>query len=123
MMFAAWAMAVAMQDLASSAAAPAIRPTTADERKAIEGAVSAQAADPAAVRFRLPANMTVGGDYCGLVDGKDRYGEYVGYLPFHVRISHDSDGTITVSDIRISTDAATSSRIRVACVRAGLSLS
>lgn len=67
--------------------------------------------------------MTVGGDYCGLVNGKNVYGEYVGYMPFHVRITHDADGTITLSDILISTDAATSVRMRAACARAGLRLS
>ncbi|MES2326260.1 MAG: hypothetical protein V4499_02870 [Pseudomonadota bacterium] len=123
-MFAAMlAMAAAIQDVSSTVGPPALRPISADEKQAIEDAVSAQVTDATAMRFRLPPNRTVTGDYCGLVDGKNLYGDYVGYLPFHVRITHESDGTITVSDIIISTSPTSSAEILSACARAGVGLS
>jgi hypothetical protein len=113
-------MAMAGQGLDLPRAVPALRAVSAEETAAIEGALRAQLADPDAVRFRLLPNITAEGDYCGLVDGKDAYGTYAGYAPFHVRITHEPDGTITVSDILISTDGEIRSRLEAACAGAGL---
>lgn len=115
-------IATATQDLPSVDVAPTVRPITADERKALEGAVRDQVSDPTAVRFRMPAKMTVDGHYCGLVNGKSVYGEYVGYTPFHARLTHEADGTITISEIVIGTDTNTSAAIESACARIGLGL-
>lgn len=119
---AALVMAIAAQSQPSTGGPPAIRPISADERQAVEGALSEQVTDRAALRFSLPPKMTVSGDYCGFLNGKDASGEYVGYVPFHVRLSPEDDGTITVSEIAISTDAAVSAAIVSACSRAGLDL-
>ena len=113
-------IAMAGQGLDLPRAVPALRAVSAEETAAIEGALRAQLADPDAVRFRLLPNITAEGDYCGLVDGKDAYGAYAGYGPFHVRITHEPDGTITVSDILISTDGEIRSRLEAACAGAGL---
>lgn len=120
---AALAMAAAIQDQPSTRIPPALRPLTAYERQAVQDALSEQITDRAAVRFRLPPNRNVSGHYCGFLNGKNANGEYVGYVPFHVRLSYEDDGTITVSEIAIATEAALSARILSACARVGLDLS
>lgn len=108
--------------MSSADVAPVLRPINPNERNAIEDAVADQVSDPTAVRFRLPATITVDGHYCGLVDGKSIYGEYVGYTPFHVRLTHEQDNTITISEIVISTSAETAHVIEAECARRGLDL-
>jgi hypothetical protein len=116
-------IAMAGQALGPPRSVAPLRPVTAEERSAIEDGLRAQLADPEAVRFRLLPNITAQGDYCGLVDGKDADGHDAGYAPFHVRLTHEPDGTITISDILISRNADIRAELEKACAGAGLALS
>lgn len=65
------------------------RPLTASERGVIARAVAAALKDPDAAKFQWGPIILArdSAAYCGLVNGKNAYGGYVGFRPFMVRVT------------------------------------
>ena len=72
------------------------RDLTEKEKAMIAPVVANQLKDPAAAQFRWPKLVMAPGSaaYCGLVNGKNAYGGYVGFRPFLVRVEPSADGPI-----------------------------
>ena len=64
------------------------------EQKLIRGAVVETLLDPTTPLFKLGPQITTSQRYCGLVNGKNAFGGYAGYLTFSVVISRDAAGRI-----------------------------
>lgn len=67
-------------------ASAADRTLTASELAIIENGVRVNFRDPEAARFKHFAYTGQRNIYCGLVNGKNAYGGYVGYEPFMVKV-------------------------------------
>jgi len=82
--------------LVLTAASPAERPLTANERAQITHTVEAKLVDPAAAQFRLGSIRPASEYYCGLVNARNRMGGYNGFEPFMVRFNPDRTIKIAV---------------------------
>lgn len=83
---------------------PHMRPLTLTEKTALAGALSQTMLDPGATQFKwMPVAITneptVG--YCGLVNGKNAYGGYVGFRRFYAVIGKLPDGTYGTGKIQV----------------------
>ncbi|MFC4593068.1 hypothetical protein [Sphingobium tyrosinilyticum] len=61
------------------------RPMSLAEKKAVENSVKAELKDPYSAQFKHPALQLSDGEgliYCGLVNSKNSYGAYTGYVQF-----------------------------------------
>lgn len=96
---------------------------TPGELGKLKSAVTAEFKDPDSALFRLPARFS-GTTICGLVNGKNSYGGYVGYKLFMAYALRPSPGQITIIAPRIW-DAEDSKRweIESECRLAGYSFS
>jgi hypothetical protein len=116
-------MVLGAQDLPPAQIAPAVHRITAAEKAAIATAVANELRDPESARFRWLPNMSINGRYCGLVNGKNGFGGYVGFVPFQLRVVHSPSGSIAVEGIQIGTEANMSKAIISGCALVGLDLS
>ena len=102
----------------------AAREMTAAEKADIAAAVKAKLKDPEAARFVWPqlANDSI---YCGIVNGKNSYGGYVGDAPFIVGLGLGPKGRLRPVSLDIGTprdETRTTAEILSACEEAGYSL-
>lgn len=73
---------------------------TKNEKSALQAQLSQSLNDPGAAQFKwlpvdtaksdTPMEAPIG--YCGLVNGKNLYGGYVGYRPFYAELTRDAKG-------------------------------
>ena len=80
------------------------RPLTAAEKAALAPLLAQNMKDPNAAQFKwMPViiakrdNIT---DYCGLVNGKNTYGGYTGFLRFYAFLTADAKGQYTRGEAR-----------------------
>jgi hypothetical protein len=79
---------------------PQMRPLSAAEKEALRNSLSQTMKDPDAAKFKwmpavipkkdTPLNTPIG--YCGLVNGKNSYGAYVGFKRFSADIMRNAKG-------------------------------
>jgi hypothetical protein len=86
-----------------TAAAPK-RELTAPERTALSRVLAESLKDPDAAKFKwMPvvlAERDGVSDYCGLVNGKNSYGGYTGYVHFYAQLQKDDKGQFTRATMR-----------------------
>jgi len=91
------------QPTAQVTAAPK-RQLTSAERLALAPIFSAGLKDPSAAQFRwMPVVLTERDgitDYCGLVNGKNSYGGYGGFVRFYAQLQNDDRGQFTKATLR-----------------------
>lgn len=97
------------------------RPLGLPEQKLVRDAVSETLLDPTTPLFKLGPQIITSQRYCGLVNGKNAFGGYTGYLTFSVIITRDASGRIrSASDPQVystRSEAAIGAYIR--CVEDG----
>lgn len=82
------------------------RPLSAPEKTALTKALARDLKDPEAARFRwLPAILppitsTEPIGYCGMVNGKNSFGGYIGFRSFFALLDHDGKGNYTGGSLR-----------------------
>lgn len=67
---------------------------SAAEEKIVQQAVAEVMLDPTSPLFKLGPQITASQRYCGLVNGKNRFGGFAGYTSFSVLIARDANGRI-----------------------------
>lgn len=107
----------------SKKAIPA-RDITKSEKLAIAAAVQAQLKDPEAAKFIWPSlvNEEI---YCGVVNGKNSYGGYVGDTPFIVGLTKGAKGNLKPASLDIGKprdDTPTTGEIMRFCREVGYAL-
>lgn len=74
------------------------------ERQALAPVFSAGLKDPAAAQFKwMPVVLNDRDgitDYCGLVNGKNGYGGYTGFVRFYAQLQKDDKGQFTRATLR-----------------------
>jgi hypothetical protein len=94
---------VSSEPTAEAIAAPR-RSLTAEEKAMISHAVAFKLKDPDAAKFLwtpLVVHTREGvTDYCGLVNGKNSYGGYVGFDKYYVQLGYNDAGKLAVVDVR-----------------------
>lgn len=85
-------------------AAAAKRELTAGERQALAPRIAAGFKDPGAAQFKwMPVTLIERDgitDYCGLVNGKNIYGGYSGFVRFYAHLKKDDRGQFTHATVR-----------------------
>lgn len=82
------------------------RELTPEEKTALAGIISQSMKDPEAARFKwmpvvLRQRPGIGiTDYCGLVNGKNSYGAYTGFVRFYGQLAEDKSGNFTFIEVR-----------------------
>jgi hypothetical protein len=80
------------------------RELSQSEKSIISKSVISSLKDPEAARFKwlpLVVHSRDGvTDYCGLLNGKNSYGGYTGYMPFYVQLILDKEGNVVSSELR-----------------------
>lgn len=79
------------------------RELTADERSLVANFVRTDLIDPTSVLFKW-ATFDASGDpseerYCGLYNARNRMGGYVGFKPFHAKVTFDGTRIVAVTDV------------------------
>src|SRR5262249_6683094 len=86
----------AMQELYKAQVPTAARPLTDAEKVALKKALSKDMKDPDATKFKwMPLaydSASETADYCGLVNGKNSYGGYVGFHLFRATLIRNAKG-------------------------------
>lgn len=100
------------------------RDITKSEKLAIAAAVQAQLKDPEAAKFIWPSlvNEEI---YCGVVNGKNSYGGYVGDTPFIVGLTKGAKGNLKPASLDIGKprdDTPTTGEIIKFCREVGYAL-
>lgn len=79
------------------------RELTADERALVADFVRTDLIDPTSVLFKWATFDASGGPsekrYCGLYNAKNRMGGYVGFKPFHAKVTFDGTRLVAVTDV------------------------
>lgn len=88
------------------------------ERALVEASIKRGMRDPAAAQFQRVAAAKDGanGFVCGMVNGKNGFGGYVGFLPFYGRLLEGGEFKLAA----IAKDRQTSHQIAMACANKGL---
>ena len=85
------------------------RELTKQEKSIIVKAVAEELKDPDSAKFKwVKANILWGSDlsvYCGLLNGKNSYGAYIGYRPFYVKADFVKGRIKKVIEVDISEEA------------------
>lgn len=90
------------------------RAIDAGETKLIQSAVREGLIDPTSPLFKLGPQITASKRYCGLVNGKNRFGGFTGFTSFSVQVSRDDHGRIIgVHNIQIATKASNEALMEV----------
>lgn len=80
------------------------RDLTATEKLTVAPAIAAGLKDPSAAQFKwMPVVLTERDgitDYCGLVNGKNSYGGYTGFVRFYAQLSKDEKGQFVKASLR-----------------------
>jgi len=82
------------------------RELTPEEKTALAGIISQSLKDPQAAQFKwmpvvLRERPGIGiTDYCGLVNGKNSYGAYTGFVRFYGQLAKDKAGNFTFIEVR-----------------------
>ena len=80
------------------------RELTAAEKVALAPILAAGLKDPSAAQFKwMPIVLSERDsitDYCGLVNGKNSYGGYTGFVRFYAQLSKDPKGQFTIATVR-----------------------
>ncbi len=75
-----------------------------DEQAALTKVFAPSFKDPDAARFKwMPVILAERGgitDYCGLVNGKNSYGGYIGYGRFYAQLRKDANGKFASGELR-----------------------
>jgi hypothetical protein len=83
-----------LASIASATAASEGRHLTPQEREAVGRSLASQLRDPGSAVFKF--TKTVNGRVCGLVNARNGYGGFTGFLPFHVNVRRESKTSIYV---------------------------
>ena len=82
----------------------ASRPLSDAEKAALGPILAAKLKDPGAAQFKwMPVALRDRDgitDYCGLVNGKNSYGGYTGYVRFYAQLRKDAKGAFTQAELR-----------------------
>jgi hypothetical protein len=96
------------QPVQETAVAPK-RELTTPERTALSRALAASLKDPDAAKYKwMPvvlAERQGVTDYCGLVNGKNSYGGYTGFVRFYAQLQKDDKGQFTRATMRAVEEA------------------
>ena len=77
---------------------------TPAEEGMIKRAASEAMIDPTSPLFKLGPQIVASGRYCGMINGKNRFGAYVGFKTFGADITRNAQGRITsLSNVQIIT--------------------
>jgi PBP1b-binding outer membrane lipoprotein LpoB len=91
------------QPTAQVTAAPK-REFTSVEKQALAPIFATGLKDPSAAQFKwMPVVLTQRDgitDYCGLVNGKNSYGGYAGFVRFYAQLQNDEKGQFTKATLR-----------------------
>jgi hypothetical protein len=84
------AVAILLSPIAKAEDHPT-RTLTAAEKVALQNAVKKQIKDPTSPLFKWPELELTGGkdgvyNYCGLVNAKNSYGAYIGFVPYYAAL-------------------------------------
>ena len=96
-----------------------VRTITELEMHAVADAVRDNLRDSESARFRWLPEVASSGMYCGLVNAKNGYGGYSGYMVFSASIAHYGK-SISVSRIHIGSDDAESEELLKECQQWGI---
>lgn len=114
-------MLLALAVLLASADAP--RDLTAAETAAIKTVVEDKLKDPESARFKWE-KWNGGIYYCGMVNAKNSYGGYVGFVPFIAVVAFANDRVLTKPFVILADDdsAGISDFVVSQCIKAGYSM-
>lgn len=92
------------------------RSLTPAEKSVVEAAASSGLLDPDAAKFKW-FKYNGSDHYCGLLNGKNSYGGYIGYRHYSVDVKRDGSGNIVAADKLSVVDASTSyaDTMRIIC--------
>jgi hypothetical protein len=101
-----------------------LRELTPDERAFLTAQFSKDMKDPAATQFKWakigPPNDKGIAWYCGMVNGKNSYGGYVGFQVFDATVTYSGGKIVGASIIGIASDPTEASVTREWCDAYGL---
>lgn len=101
------------------------RDLNAAEKKLIADTVAKDFKDPPAARFRwLPINPentgVVSQNYCGMVNGKNSYGAYTGFVPFLVFVATKNGKVIIAAPLAVADSDSSMHYVMKTCLGNGM---
>jgi hypothetical protein len=114
-----------------AALAPLVRPAlardlSAPEQKLVAEAVTKDFRDPAAAQFRwLPGDFVSAKEvtpqtYCGMVNGKNAYGAYTGFVPFSVFLAVKDGKVILAAPLAVGSSESSEYAVLKTCMDKGI---